>query len=78
MISQLNEKNLRELWNEFSKVPINDSGKILIDWHEFSKGTNREIIWHWFEYIDNFSVGIAINQGIDKAIEEMKRDTQYV
>ena len=74
MISQTNEKKLRELWNEFKNIPIDNSGKILIDWHEFSKCTNRETIWHWFEYIDNFSAGIAINQGIDKAIQEMKRE----
>ena len=40
---------LRELWDEFGGVPINDDDQILIQFMGFGPGTDRFEIWRWFD-----------------------------
>jgi hypothetical protein len=47
----------KRLWAELADVPINEDEEIDVDWHIFSKGTEREEIWHWFE--ETFDVSVA-------------------
>lgn len=47
-----------ELWREFGDIPMNpDTECIEEEWNDFSIGTHREEIWHWFEETFNISVG---------------------
>ena len=46
-----------ELWREFGDIPMNpDTECIEEEWSDFSIGTHREEIWHWFEETFNISV----------------------
>jgi len=54
--NELNKKLAEQLWDKLKDIPINDNEEIDEDWHIFSKGTNREEIWQWFEETYNISV----------------------
>ena len=42
------------LWEKLSDIPINKNENIDENFYIWKKGTNREIIWHWFdERIEN-------------------------
>ena len=40
---------LKELWDKFADVPINDDDEIQWDFLFFDTGTSRFDIWHWFD-----------------------------
>lgn len=42
-------KHLKELWESFSEVPINDDDEIDEDFLNFEAGTSRFDVWHWFD-----------------------------
>lgn len=52
-------EKVKELWEEFGEVAINDKDQILTDWHGFKKGTDRFEIWNWFE--EEFNVSVAMD-----------------
>ena len=49
-------KTARDLWADFSKVPINNDDEIEENFLDFPKGTDRFEILRWFE--DTFSVSV--------------------
>ncbi len=60
LIDRAVEKTVTEakrLWAELGDIPINEDEEIDIDWHIFSKGTDRQEIWHWFE--NEFDLSVA-------------------
>ena len=55
-------KKLKELWEQFGDVPINDNDEIDISFLDFEKGTDKLHIWHWFEEQNkDFIVGEMVN-----------------
>lgn len=40
---------LKELWNEFSEVPVNNNDEIEEDFLSFPVGTSKFDVWHWFD-----------------------------
>ena len=40
---------LKELWNEFSEVPVNNNDEIEEDFLFFPVGTSKFDVWHWFD-----------------------------
>lgn len=40
---------LEEMWEELEDIPFDEDECIEQDWNGFSKGTDREEIWHWFD-----------------------------
>lgn len=42
-------EELKELWKEFSEVPINNDDEIERDFLDFEAGTDRFEIWEWFD-----------------------------
>lgn len=46
----------KKLWKELSFIPVNENGQIEQQFDEFSIGTPREEIWHWFEENYNLSI----------------------
>lgn len=40
---------LLSLWSALADVPVNDQGQIEEAFMGFAAGTDREVIWHWFE-----------------------------
>lgn len=41
---------LGSLWREFDDVPMDlETECIEKDWQIWRAGTNREVIWHWFD-----------------------------
>lgn len=40
---------LKELWNEFSEVPVNNNDEIEEDFLSFPVGTSKLDVWHWFD-----------------------------
>ncbi len=54
---------VREMWEEFRNVPINNDDEIEVDFYFFEKGTDRFEVWAWFEEIDpTFSVTEMISK----------------
>lgn len=43
------QKELKILWTLFGDVPINDQDEIEEDFLDFTKGTDRFDVWHWFD-----------------------------
>ena len=60
----LNIEVARRLWIELGDIPVNDDGELEQEFNAtfdgdtvtFEVGTDREHIWHWFEFIFNLSV----------------------
>jgi hypothetical protein len=49
------------MWDDFSDAPFDESNTssglaLSSDWHIFTKGTDREEIWHWFD--SKYSKGV--------------------
>lgn len=42
-------KNLKELWNDFSAIPVNNDDEIEEDFLCFEKGASKFDVWHWFD-----------------------------
>ncbi len=47
----------KRLWAELRDIPTNKDDEIDVEWHIFTKGTEREEIWHWFE--NEFDLSVA-------------------
>lgn len=56
-IFEINDKNLRNLWESFGGTPIDDNENIDDDFFIWTKGTDKMYIWHWFD--NNHSIGLA-------------------
>lgn len=42
-------KELQELWNELSDIPVNENDEIEDDFLDFPAGTSKFDVWHWFD-----------------------------
>lgn len=42
-------KTLRELWEDFSQIPVNSDDDITVPFMCFTAGTDRFEVWHWFD-----------------------------
>lgn len=59
-MQQSNElKAIKELWEAFEEVPIDNNYKILERFCKFPKGTSRFEVWAWFE--EEFNVSVAMD-----------------
>ena len=45
----INKEELKKMWEKLGDVSVNDDGEISEVFLEFTKGTDREEIWMWFE-----------------------------
>ena len=43
------ESQLKDLWEQFGEIPINDWDEIEKPFLHFPAGTYRFDIWHWFD-----------------------------
>lgn len=50
---------LKELWNKFADVPINDEDEIQWDFLFFHTGDSRFDVWHWFD--EHCPNGLAVD-----------------
>lgn len=59
------DKQIEKVWDELTNIPFdedttsNDSSYLVLgeDYHIWKKGTERDIIWCWFD--NNHSKGVA-------------------
>lgn len=51
----------KALWAEFGDVPIDNYDRITCSWRSFEKGTNRFVIWRWFEDFFELSIEDDLN-----------------
>jgi hypothetical protein len=51
------KREAKRLWEQFSDIPINDADEIQTPFLQFLLGTDRFLIWHWFE--DTYNVSVA-------------------
>lgn len=42
-------KELQELWNELSDIPVNENDEIEEDFLDFPSETDKFDVWHWFD-----------------------------
>jgi len=40
---------LKDIWNKFRDIPVNENDEIDIDFYIWKKGTDKFLIWHWFD-----------------------------
>ena len=52
-------KAIKELWEAFGEVPIDNNDKILERFCKFPQGTSRFEVWTWFE--EEFNVSVAMD-----------------
>lgn len=45
----LQGKTHASLWDDFGNTPINNDDEIEEDFHLWPNGTDRFVIWHWFD-----------------------------
>lgn len=72
-------KELLELWNIFGDIAVDDEGNIETPFLEFESGTDREVIWSWFEEQNPaFSVGVLMEFGESRLyeIESQKKNKE--
>lgn len=51
----------QDLWNDLSRIPVDDSGATQHSFFGFCIGTQRGDIWRWLEELDpSFSVAEAM------------------
>lgn len=56
----------KQLWAEFSDVPVDQNEELEEPFLRFPKGTHREDVWHWFEA--NFDLSVATDlMGLESA-----------
>lgn len=53
----MDTEKLRELWEAFEEIPIDDEDTIEMDFMDFPVGTYRFDIWKWFD--DNCPNGLV-------------------
>lgn len=53
---------LVDLWNVLGNIPTDDNGNIELQFLHFRVGTDRLVIWHWFE--ETFDISIVKEFGI--------------
>ena len=47
---------VKDMWSVLGDTPVNDDGEIEIPYLHFCAWTDREDIWHWFEYVFDISI----------------------
>lgn len=52
-------KAIKELWEAFGEVPIDNNDKILERFCKFPQGTSKFEVWTWFE--EEFNVSVAMD-----------------
>lgn len=50
---------IKELWDKFADIPINNDDEIEEDFMSFDAGTSRFDVWHWFD--ERCPNGLAID-----------------
>ena len=63
-VLSLQGKTYTTLWEEFGNTPINNDDEIEEDFHLWGKGTERFIIWHWFDDQLEHGVISLIEKGV--------------
>lgn len=57
----MDDKEIEKIWYSLTDVPFDEdeNGELVLSmrWQNFSKGTAREELWHWFD--EHHSKGIA-------------------
>ena len=60
------DKNVEASWKEFQNVPVDHNGNLKATWCAFSKGTNKNTVYDWFNR--HHSRGLAY------LMEEVKKE----
>lgn len=62
----VNDREVEKLWDDLTDVPVYENEKfelcLDVDWQGWSKGTDREEIWHWFDEHHSKGVGWLMNE----------------
>ena len=56
-ITHVVDREIEKLWEELADVPIDENECLDVDWRDWSKGTHREELWHWFD--EHHSKGVV-------------------
>ena len=56
-------ETLERFWAELGDIPVDNDGIIQESFLWWSKGTDREDIWHWFD--EKYSGGVAKLMGLE-------------
>lgn len=59
--ADMDREYAKALWAEFGDIPIDNYDRITCRWRSFEEGTNRFVIWRWFE--DFFQLSIEEDLG---------------
>ena len=60
------DREIEKLWDELEDVPMYEDENcelcLDVDWQGWSKGTDVETIWHWFDENHSKGVGWLMNE----------------
>lgn len=60
------DKNVEASWKEFQNVLVDRNGNLKAAWYAFSKGTNKNEVYGWFDRHHS--------KGLSYLMEEMKKE----
>lgn len=60
------DKNVEALWKEFQSIPVDRNGNLKAAWYAFSKGTNKNAVYDWFNR--------HYSKGLSYLMEEVKKE----
>lgn len=66
IIDTLSDEGIEELWKELEDVTLDEDEhgilRLANDWNGFSKGTDIEDVWYWFDEHHSKGVGYLMNE----------------
>jgi hypothetical protein len=62
----MTDKELEKLWQKFGDIPIDEHDEILEKFMDWNIGTDRFVIWHWFD--KEHTLGVNFLLGLRKDI----------
>ena len=65
-LQEMIDKNVEASWKEFQTVPVDRNGNLKAAWYAFSKGTNKNDVYDWFNH--HHSMGLVY------LMEEVKKE----
>lgn len=77
---QGNPEDVKRLWEQLGNTPVDNEGHILQPFLHFPTGTDREIIWKWFEQTYKVSVhDLMFSKGNPNDLQAiLKKEGEYV
>lgn len=72
------DREVELLWEELEDIPTDENDCLCVDWQGWSKGTDRDEIWHWFDEHHSKGVVWLVNQYDMDYLTDKKENARYI